>query len=72
MTNADRCRARSVRYAALAERATSEDQRQKFRRLATLWQEMVSPAEHFDLAHDNAAREAIFAMIDAVEKRTAA
>ena len=72
MTNADRCRARAARYAALAERATSEEKRRYYRRLAALWSEMVSPADHFDRLHDSEAREAIFSMIDAAEERNAA
>ena len=69
MTNADRCRARAVRYAALAERATSEEKRRNYCRLAALWREMVSPADHFDRLHDSEARQRIFLMIDAAEER---
>ena len=71
MTNADRCRAQAARYAALAERSTGEEAR-NYRRLAALWREMVSPADHFDRLHDSEARDAIFAMIDAAEERSAA
>jgi hypothetical protein len=71
MTNADRCRARAARYAALAERATSEEKRRNYCRLAALWSEMVSAADHFDRVHDSAARDAIFAMIDAAEQAAA-
>jgi hypothetical protein len=71
MTNADRCRARAARYAAMAERATSDEKRRNYRRLAALWWEMVSPAETFDRLHDSEARQRIFSMIDAAEGRAA-
>jgi hypothetical protein len=72
MTNADRCRARAVRYAALAERATSEEKGRNYRRLASVWREMVSPAETFDRLHDSETRQRIFTMIDAADERSAA
>ena len=71
MTNADRCRARAVRYAALAERAASEEKRRNYRRLAALWLEMVTPAETFDRLQDTEARQRIFSMIDAAERGAA-
>jgi hypothetical protein len=68
MSNASRSRAAAARYAKLAETARDAQTRRSYRELERLWQEMARLAEAFDMRHDGAARERIYAMVDAVEE----
>jgi hypothetical protein len=68
MSNASRSRATAARYAKLAENARDGQARRAYAELERLWQEMAALAEAFDMRRDGAARERIYAMVDAVEE----
>ncbi len=65
MSNASRCRAMAARYARRAESAADAESRRALLELERLWLETAAWAERFDRRGDAAARDRIYALIDA-------
>ena len=68
MSNASRCRALAARYAKLAESTANGEVRCGYRKLESLWLEIMPLAERFDRRPDDGAKQRIYEIMQRVEQ----